>query len=43
MQIKELQIANFGNLSDKTIKLNNGLNIIHGLNESRKIYFDIFY
>ncbi len=36
MQIKELQINNFGKLKDKKIELKNGINIISGKNESGK-------
>ena len=36
MQINELQINGFGNLKNKTIKLNKGINLIQGANESGK-------
>lgn len=36
MQIKELQINNFGKLKNKKIELKNGINIISGKNESGK-------
>lgn len=36
MQIKELQINNFGKLKNKKIELKNGINVISGKNESGK-------
>lgn len=36
MQIKKLQINNFGKLNNKNIELNNGINVIFGENESGK-------
>lgn len=36
MNIKELQINNFGKLRNRNIELNNGINIIYGENESGK-------
>ncbi len=36
MQIKEIQINNFGKLEDKNIELTNGINVIYGENESGK-------
>ncbi len=36
MQIKELQINNFGKLKNKKIEVKNGINIISGKNESGK-------
>jgi len=36
MLIKKIQINNFGKLQNKEIKLNKGINIIYGENESGK-------
>lgn len=36
MQIKELQINNFGKLKNKSIEFENGINVISGKNESGK-------
>jgi len=36
MKIRELNIKNFGKLSDKTIRFPDGINIIYGENESGK-------
>lgn len=36
MQINEIQINGFGKLKNKNIKLNNGINLIHGKNETGK-------
>ena len=36
MQIKEIKINNFGKLTDKEIKLEDGINVIYGENESGK-------
>ncbi len=36
MQINEIQINNFGKLKNKTIELENGINVISGKNESGK-------
>ena len=36
MYIKELQIKSFGTLTDRHIKLDRGLNIVEGANESGK-------
>ena len=36
MQIKEIKINNFGKLNDKEIKLEDGINVIYGENESGK-------
>ena len=36
MQIKNLQINNFGKLKNKNIELDNGINVIYGENESGK-------
>ena len=36
MQINDIQINGFGNLKDKKIKLENGINIIRGKNEAGK-------
>ncbi len=36
MRLKELRIKNFGKLSDKTISLDDGINVIYGENESGK-------
>lgn len=36
MQIKKIQINNFGKLEDKNIELTNGINVIYGENESGK-------
>ncbi len=36
MKIKNLKINGFGNIKNKEIKLNNGINIIYGKNESGK-------
>lgn len=37
MYIKEIKINGYGNLKDKEIKFKDGLNIIYGKNESRKV------
>jgi len=36
MKIQNLQINNFGKLKNRNIKLNDGINIIYGENESGK-------
>lgn len=36
MQIKNIQINNFGKLNNKNIELKNGINVIFGENESGK-------
>ena len=36
MIIKKIQINGFGNLENKTIEFNNGLNLLYGENESGK-------
>ena len=36
MQIKNMQINNFGKLKNKEIELANGINVIYGENESGK-------
>ena len=36
MQIKKLQINNFGKLKNKNIELKNGINVVYGENESGK-------
>ena len=36
MNIKEIKINNYGNLENKEINLENGINIVYGKNESGK-------
>ena len=49
MNIKEIKINNYGNLENKEINLENGINIVYGKNESGKstlwfhIYFSLFF
>ena len=43
MKINNLKINGFGNLENKDINLENGINLIYGKNESRKIYIIKIY
>lgn len=43
MKINSLKINGFGNLKNKELNLENGINLIHGKNESRKIYIIKIY
>lgn len=43
MYIKNLQINNFGNINDKKIEFQKGLNLVRGANESREIYYHNVY
>ena len=43
MKINNIQINGFGKLKDKNIKLEDGINLIYGNNEARKIDISKFY
>ena len=43
MYIKEIKINGYGNLKDKEITFKDGLNIVYGKNESRKVNLSIIY